>query len=65
MSERYSIPTTIYLQIGDEGTESLDDMSWSDISWNREKIFDSDIEYRLVRRSIKNRNLKEEPKEKP
>lgn len=41
-------PKTIWLQVGDEPSSYTEANSYGDISWCADKIFDFDIEYRLV-----------------
>jgi hypothetical protein len=39
-------PERIYLQVGPDCTpEDLPDVEWSEASWCRDRVFDTDIEY--------------------
>ena len=40
-------PERIWLQVGDDVTTAaeMSDVDWSEASWCRDKIFDTDIEY--------------------
>ena len=45
MSNIKNIPEKIYLQIGDECPDDADFNELSEVSWNRDKIYENDIEF--------------------
>lgn len=55
-------PPRIYLQVlGDDDSGAAIEygaIDLSEITWHDERIFDADVEYRLVKRTTKNRSVK-------
>ena len=51
-------PDTIWLNVGDIGYD-CDFIELCEVTWSEEKMGDSDIEYRRVKRSTKNRREKQ------
>lgn len=44
-----NVPTTIYLQIGEECPDDVDFKDLREVTWSDQRIFNNDIEFELVK----------------